>query len=107
MNKITAIIKRAGLGVIVIWTAAIGVLAFFALAVTGVITVEDTQSNVTPAEAAEFIWDQEADELDFCSLYWGLPYVEVYEKVFLVRAAGMSDPAETADEMLTIAAREC
>jgi hypothetical protein len=36
-----------------------------------------------------------------------LPYAEVYEDVFLVRASGMNDPEAVADEMLEIAALEC
>lgn len=67
----------------------------------------DGESNVSPREAAEFIWDKEADDLDFCLLYWRLPYVEVVEDVFLVRAAGMSDPDAVADELASLASLRC
>jgi hypothetical protein len=81
-----------------------GAIAFLVLTSN---SYSEPDTKTTPRESAEFIWDEEVDELQLCRLYWELPYADVYEEVFLVRASGMDDPEAVAEEMLNIAAREC
>jgi hypothetical protein len=64
-------------------------------------------SPVSSREAAEFIWNEEAEDLEFCLLYWRLPYVEVFEDVFMVRAAAMNDPEAVAGELTNLASANC
>ena len=84
----------------------IGAVIIVAMAI-GSCGGDDDSGQATPREAAEFIWDKEAEDLQFCDLYWRLPMVEVTEDVFMVRSAGMSDPDAVTTELLNIAAREC
>jgi hypothetical protein len=111
--KLASLFGVAGLGTTGKLAVAAGLMVSIGLLTWG-ITAEvndvgdDSDDKLSsPRVAAQIIWDAEAEEFEFCTLYWGLPSARFYEEVMLVRASGLDDRAAVADQMMTIAALEC